>query len=564
MIASCIIYVKLSVDFNPVSGFRIAMSEHTLYHGGPVITIDDDNQIAEAVLVTNGTIISVGSYADLKNSAPPSTCEIDLQGKTMIPGFIDPHGHFPESGLLALYRVDVSGAPLGNCNTMDELLSRLSKKAGETPAGEWVIAALFEQSGIQENRYPTRAELDSVSTDHIIVVVHISGHGCVTNSAGLGYAKLDKNSPDPKGGRYGRDPLTGELNGELDGMGALSAIGDLDEQLSSERFKSGFRAAASEYLSRGVTLAQNAWVSENLLRFFAEVANDDDPEIDVMLLPAAYLEPRLTNGEFDIHFPENSRIMRGPRKLFADGSFHLQTAVLTTPYQKPLNGDPNHCGKLAITREGMIKHVGAIHNAGYQTHIHVNGDATADLMLDVLEQVLKANPREDHRHTFIHCQTIRDDQLDRMKQLGITPSFFPAHLYYWGEMHCEVTVGPERATRLSPSGSAARRGIRFTIHNDATVTPTLPLHLIWCAVNRITAGGIKLGEDQCITPMQALRAHTLDAAWQVFLDHERGSIEAGKRADFAILSANPLDDAEKIRDITVEQTIVKGEIVFQL
>lgn len=540
------------------------MSEHTLYHGGPVITIDDDDQIAEAVLVAEGKIISVGPYAELRNAAPPVTQEINLQGKTMIPGFIDPHGHFPESGLLSLFQVDVSGVPLGSCVTMGDLLARLSKKVADTPAGEWIIAALFEQSGIREKRYPSLAELDSVSTDHVIVVVHISGHGCVTNSAGLAHAKLDKNSPDPKGGRYGRDPQTGELNGELDGMGALSAIGDFDEQLSSEKFKSGFRAAAREYLSKGVTLAQNAWVSENLLRFFAEVANEDEPQIDVMLLPAAYLEPRLTRGELDIKFPENSRIRCGPRKLFADGGFHLQTAVLSAPYHRPINGDPNYCGKLAVTREGMIKHVGAIHDAGYQTHVHANGDGTADLMLDVFEQVLKANPRVDHRHTLIHCQTLRDDQLDRMKQLGVTPSFFPAHIYYWGEMHCEVTVGPERAARLSPSGSAARRGMRFTIHNDATVTPTLPLHLIWCAVNRITAGGMKLGEDQCITPLQALRAHTLDAAWQVFLDHERGSIEPGKRADFAILSANPLDDPQNIRDMTVEQTIVKGETVFNL
>ena len=168
-------------------------------------------------------------------------------------------------------------------------------------------------------------------------------------------------------------------------MGALSAIGDLDEQISSEKFKAGFRAAAREYLSKGVTLAQNAWVSENLLGLFAEVANQDEPEIDVMLLPAAYLEPRLTNGEFGISFPEDSRIMRGPRKFFADGGFHLQTAVLGEPYHKPHNGDPTYCGNLAITREGMVKHVGAIHNAGYQTHIHVNGDGAADLMLDVLD-----------------------------------------------------------------------------------------------------------------------------------------------------------------------------------
>ncbi len=540
------------------------MSTHTLYHGGPIITVNNDDYIAEAVLVADGKFVSVGGYSELSDAAPSSTEIVDLGGRAMVPGFIDPHGHFPESGMLALFQVDVSGPPLGPCNSIPDLLERLAKKAAETPLGEWVIGNLFEINGVEEKRYPTREELDSVSTDHIIVVYHISGHGCVTNSAGLAYCNIDKSTPDPSGGRYGRDAETGELNGELDGMGALKAIGELDAQMTPEKFKAGFRTAAKEYLSKGVTLAQNAWAMENLLRLFSQVANEDDPQIDVMVLPAAHLEPRLTNGELDFDFPADTRIMRGPRKLFADGSFPLQTAVLSEPYYKPLNGDPNYCGKLAITREGMIKHVGALHNAGFQTHIHVNGDGTADVMLDVMEAVLEAHPREDHRHTFIHCQTFRDDQLDRMKELGLTPSFFPAHIHYWGDVHSAITVGPERAARLSPAGSAVRKGMRFTIHNDATVTPILPLHLMWCAVNRTTTSGVQLGKDQCITPMQALRAHTLDAAWQVFLDHERGSIESGKRADFAILSENPLENPEGLKDITVEQTVVRGETVFQV
>ncbi|NQV43611.1 MAG: amidohydrolase [Rhodospirillales bacterium] len=540
------------------------MSTHTIYYGGPIITVNGEDQVADAVLISDGKFIAVGDYSDIKASAPPSTQVIDLKGRSMVPGFIDPHGHFPDSGMLALFQVDVSGPPLGPCNTITDLLGRLEKKVTDTPPGEWVVGNLFEINGVEEKRYPTRWELDSVSTDHIIVVYHISGHGCVTNTPGLAHCNLDKDSPDPVGGRYGRYLESGELNGELDGMGAMKAIGELDAQLTPEKFKAGFRAAAREYLSKGVTLAQNAWATENLLRLFSHVAHEDEPAIDVMVLPAAHLEPRLSNGELDFDFPEGTRIMRGPRKLFADGSFPLQTAVLSKPYHRPLNGDPNYCGKLAITRESMIKHVGALHDAGFQTHTHVNGDGTADVMLDVMEAVLAANPREDHRHTFIHCQTFRDDQLDRMKELGLTPSFFPAHIHYWGDVHCEVTVGPERAARLSPAGSAVRKGLRFTIHNDATVTPTLPLHLMWCAVNRTTTSGVQLGRDQCITPMQALRAHTLDAAWQVFLDHERGSIEPGKRADFVILSENPLENPSGLKDIIVEQTVVRGETVYQV
>lgn len=535
----------------------------TLYFGGPILSVNERDEVLEAVLTDDDGIVATGALADIERQANDDARRVDLAGKTMTPGFIDPHGHFPDSGFLSLFQVDVSGPPLGPCNTITDLLERLSKKVAETPPGEWVIGNLFEKNGVEEKRYPTRWELDRVSTDHVIVIYHISGHGCVTNTPGLAVCGIDKDTPDPLGGRYGHDPETGELDGELDGMGALKAIGEPDQHLTPEKFQASFDAAAQEYLSKGVTLAQNAWVSENLLRLFSHVANNGNPAIDVMALPAAHLEPRLTNGEMDFDFPADSRIMRGPRKLFADGSFPLQTAVLSEPYHKPLNGDPNYCGKLAITREGMIKHIGALHDAGFQTHTHVNGDGTADVMLDVMETVLKANPRDDHRHTFIHCQTFRDDQLDRMKELGLTPSFFPAHIYYWGDVHREITVGPERAARLSPAGSAVRKGLRFTIHNDATVTPTLPLHLMWCAVNRRDTTDRQLGADQCITPAQALRAHTLDAAWQVFLDHERGSIEPGKRADFAILSENPLDNPETIRDIAVCETIVLGESVYK-
>ena len=177
-----------------------------------------------------------------------------------------------------------------------------------------------------------------------------------------------------------------------------------------------------------------------------------------------------------------------------------------------MNGDPTHRGKLSVTHEGMARHVGALHGMGYQVHVHANGDAAADLMMDVFETVLEANPRNDHRHTFIHCQNYRDDQLDRMVTLGLTPSFFPSHVHYFGDMHCEVTFGPERAAAMCPTRSAVDRGLRFTIHNDASVTPTLPLHLMWCAVNRTTVSGRVLGLDQAITPLQALRAHTIDAA----------------------------------------------------
>lgn len=538
------------------------MGNQILYYNGIILTVDGEDSITDSVLTDDGMIVAVGYKDELIAQASPSMAARDLQGRTMIPGFIEPHGHFPDSGILALWRVDLSGAPLGTCNTMDETLKRLAGRVAETPKGEWVLGGMFDQMAVEEKRFPTRQELDNISTEHPIWVCHFTGHGGATNSLGLQARGIDRSTTDPKGGRFGRDD-DGELDGLLEGMTAMGELGDGEFQINSEKFHAACKVAAQEYLSQGVTLAQNAWAPETMLQLFSDVTHhDDDIGMDVVVLPAAHMEPALSRGERGVSFPPKGRIRLGPRKLFSDGSFNLQTACITEPYYKPFNGDPDHCGTLAVTVEGMTRHVGALHDAGFQVHVHANGDAAADVMLDAIENVLKVNPRDDHRHTFIHCQNYRDDQLDRMMELGVVCSFFPAHLHYWGDMHTEITFGPERVKRMCPLRAAADRGMRFTIHNDATVTPTRPLHLMWCAVNRLSASGRSLGEEQKITPREALRAHTIDAAWQVFRDHDRGSIEAGKRADFAILSENPMDNPSGLKDIHVMETIVRGETQY--
>ncbi len=535
----------------------------TLYHSGPIISINDNDQYASAMITEGGRIVEVGSLDQLETKVGPDAPRRDLKGKTLIPGFIDPHGHFPDSGFLALHRADLSGPPIGACKTLDDVFARLSDKAAETPKGDWVIGAMFEPSGLVENRFPTRDELDRISTDHPIWVIHISGHAGVANTPALAVRGIDDDSPDPGGGRFGRDKATNRLDGLLEGMAAMGALGDTEFQMTYDRFRTAFEYSEKEYLAQGVTMAQNAWATKDFLGHFTRYAAEETPKLDVMVLPAGFLEPRLSNGELGYDVDRRRPILFGPRKLFGDGSFHLQTACLTQPYYKPLNGNPSHRCELSVTVEQMTKRIGKLHDMGFQCHIHANGDATADVMLEAIETVLKANPRDDHRHTLIHAQTLREDQLDRMAALGVTASFFPAHLYYWGEFHRDVSLGPDRVKNMCPTRWAADRGIRFTIHNDAQVTPTLPLHLMWCATERKTSNGVSIGDGQKLTPMEALRAHTIDAAWQVFEDHQRGSLEPGKLADFAILSDNPLTTEKPIRDITVEETIRAGETVYR-
>lgn len=533
----------------------------TLYFNGTILTMDAQNSSPDAVLTDGDRIQAVGAEADLRARMPAGTQERNLQGRTLMPAFIDPHGHFPDPGFIKLFRVDLSSPPLGDCRQMKQALERLREKAKSTPKGEWVMGVLFDNTSILEGRMPTRAELDDVSKVHPIWVMHASGHNGVANSLALEKRGINRLTPDPEGGRFGRDPETGALTGLIEGLSAMGDMGDTDFLIDRDRFWRGFDACREEYLSHGVTYAQNAWASQTMLDHFASLPADQDPGIDIELLPVGSLEPELSADWIGANWPGNPHFTLGPRKLFTDGAFQLQTAYLSAPYLKPIDQD-HPCGMVYTPQAQLDADVLKLHTNGFQIHCHCNGDAGAEMFIDAIEKALKAHPREDHRHTIIHGQALRDDQLERMAQLGLTVSFFPAHVCFWGDRHYDTFLGPERSNRISPAASAERFGVRYTIHNDASVTPTRPIHLAHCAVNRKTASGRVLGEDQKISVLSALRAQTIDAAWQVFKEDQRGSIEPGKIADFVILSRNPLPDPGRLTDTLVLETFRYGQSVF--
>lgn len=536
-------------------------SRQTLYFNGAILTMDDAMPTAGAALTRGERIEAVGTEADLRAGLEADVDEVDLRGHTMLPAFLDPHGHFPDPGFIQLFRVDLAAPPRGDCMDMATALTRLRERAAQTPKGDWVMGVLFDNTAIAERRMPTREELDSVSTEHPVWVLHASGHNGTANSYTLRFQGIDRETPDPAGGRFGRDPDSGKLTGLIEGISAMGAMGDTDFLIDRTRFWQGFDACRDEYLSFGVTFAQNAWASTDLLNHFASFPPDEDPGIDVMLLPVGELEPELTRGPNPMAWPETPYFTLGPRKLFTDGAFQLQTAFLTAPYHKPSNTDAP-CGMSYADPDEHRQQVRKLHDMGFQIHCHCNGDAGTDMFLDAVEAALEATPRTDHRHTAIHGQVLRQDQLERMARLGVTVSFFSAHIHFWGDRHYDTFLGPERAERISPAASAERAGVRFTIHNDASVTSTRPLHLAHCAVNRKTASGRVLGEDEKISVHSALKAQTIDAAWQVFQENERGSISPGKLADFAILAENPLENPEALQSNKVLKTIRRGQMAY--
>lgn len=538
------------------------MNTAILYFNGPILTMDPLDTVAEAVLTVGERIAAVGALSDLKAQMPAGTAQVDLAGKTMIPAFIDPHGHFPDPGFIKLFRVDLSSAPRGNCADMPTALSRLAEKAKSQPVGEWVMGVLFDNTSIAEGRMPTREELDEVSTDHPIWVLHASGHNGVANSAALARQGLTPDTPDPVGGRFGRDAQTGALTGLIEGISAMGAMGDTNFLIDHDKFWQGFAATRDEYLAHGVTYGQNAWASAETLAQFANFPADQDPGFDLTILPVGELEPDLSQGPNAMSDFDNPHFTLGPRKLFSDGAFQLQTAFLRDDYARPsFPHAPRGVPYVAATE--LNTQVKKLHDLGFQIHCHCNGDAGADLFLDAVEAAQKANPRVDHRHTIIHGQVLHDDQFERMARLGVTVSFFSAHIHFWGDRHVDTFLGPERAARISAARSAERYGIRYTLHNDASVTPTRPIHLAHCAVNRLTSSGMCLDGGQKISILSALRAQTIDAAWQIFREDTRGSIEEGKIADFAILNQNPLSQPKDILGIQVLKTIRRGKSVFE-
>ncbi len=534
-----------------------------IFTNGTILTMDTNNSVVEAAGVVGDRILAIGSLSDVQAQMPNDVQEIDLQGQTMIPAFIDPHGHFPDSGFVSELRANLAPPPRGYCTCLKDVFKQLSDKASKTSVGDWVMGASYDDTSITEGRMPTRDELDAISTDHPIWVIHSSGHCGVANSRALAVQGITEDTENPLGGVYFRDE-NGRLNGLMNGLSAMGEMADTHFLINQERFKQGFEAARKEYLSYGVTFAQNAWTALPLLEMFAEVAAKGDPGIDLLLLPISEIEPEFSQAGLGAKWSDQKHINLGPRKLLTDGSFLMRTAYLTEPYYTGADGEEPDCGLPYMDRQVLFDEVKKLHDMGYQIHTHCNGDASADMFLDAVEAALASNPRKDHRHTLIHGQVMRREQLDRVAELDITISFFTAHIYYWGDKHYSDFLGPERSQNISPAGWAEEAGVRYTIHNDASVTPTRPLHLMHCAVNRETSSGRVLGPDQRVSVTSALRAHTIDAAWQVFMEEDRGSIEPKKLADLVVLDANPFDNAENLDQIKVSQTWRRGCCVYKV
>lgn len=535
----------------------------TLYVGGPIVTINETQPTAEAVLVRGGRIIAVGARNEVEKQANGPTI-IDLKGKALLPGFVDPHGHVVMVGLQAL-AANLLPMPDGEGNAIPALQRILRDwvgKNGKIIARYGVIIGFgYDDSQLQEQRHPTRADLDAVSTDIPILIVHQSGHLGVLNSKALTEAGVARGAPNPPGGAFRREADGESPNGVCEEAAFFASAGKLLSRLDEQAYLDMIKAGAAFYASFGYTTVQEGRAMPGSATMLAKAGEAGLLDVDVVVYPDIFGSVKDIAPSRDYR----NRVRIGGAKATIDGSPQGKTAFLSQPYYKPPEGQgPDYRGYAAITKQQIIDAVDLAFTNGWQVITHANGDAAVDWLIDAVGQATAKHGQGDRRAVLIHGQTARLDQLPRLKELAILPSFFPMHTYYWGDWHRSSVLGPERAERISPCNSARKLGMIFTTHHDAPVANPDAIRVLSATVTRTTRSGYVLGPEERVDTLTALKAMTIWPAVQYFEEASKGTIEPGKLADFVILSENPLAlKPEQLITLKVVETIKEGKSVYR-
>lgn len=576
----------------------------TVYFGGDILTMAGDQPAyVEALAVKDGKISFAGTKADALAAAGSSPIEVDLGGKTLLPGFIDGHGHLPDYAL-TWTAPDLSPPPVSDAESIPVILAKLRKYIADTHPSrdQLVLAQGYDDSLLEEKRHPTRAELDTVSTENPVVIIHASGHLAVANSVALAKIGYTKETPDPPGGLIRRDPSTGELTGVLEEKAAYPILPIVSRPTPDEQLRR-LDEVQSWYSSFGITTAQDGLSNPGNIALLREANRQNRLILDIVSFPMWTLLSKVITGEQKLegieYYPpasisnagrelESDRPVPTPAavegstkpklkvgiyeghfkiggvKISGDGSPQGKTAYLSKPYNAPPPGQPvDYRAYPVVEQAEMDTWFDAAYKNDVQLLVHTNGDATIDLMLNAVAKAREKYGPKDLRPVAIHAQLARHDQIDTMKSLGVVPSFFTAHTYFWGDWH-RKSFGEERAGGISPLAYAYEKDLKFSNHNDSPVVPPDMMTLTWTAVNRLTRSGKVLGPEERVSPYVALKSITDWAAYQYFEESTKGTLETGKRADLVILSANPLKvDPLTIKDIDVIETIKDGKAIYR-
>jgi predicted amidohydrolase YtcJ len=543
-------------------------SADVIYSGGDIVTMNPAKPEAEALAIRHGSILAVGSREELERYLGVNTREVDLQGKTLLPGFIDAHGHFGSVGLLA-QSANVSAPPDGDSTDINSIIARLKAHAESPQAVEigWILGMNYDDSQLVGKQHPTAKDLDKVSTQIPVMIIHQSGHLGVVNSKGLELLNYSDTTPNPPGGLIRRVAGGEQPNGVLEESALFSAAMKVAKPKSQKSVIGMMSSAQKAYVAAGFTTAQEGRANADSILGLAAVSGMDLLDIDVVL----YADPTFFSSGAQFATAMSAQPHEyighyrfGGMKLSLDGSPQGKTAWLVQPYHIPPQGqDADYAGYAAMKVEDIDSYLDLAYSNRWQVLVHSNGDAASDQFISALSRAKQKHPNVDVRPVIIHAQVIREDQLDAVKELDVIPSFMTVHSFYWGDWHRDSVLGEQRAARISPAKSALKRDILYTAHNDAPVTLPNAMMILSSQVNRTTRSARVLGEAQRVSVMAALKSITSNAAYQYFEEDSKGSLEVGKLADLVILDKNPLKiDPSDIMGIRVLETIKEGKSVF--
>lgn len=534
--------------------------KQTLYYNGSILTMEQA-LYAPAILIQDGRIAALGTPEQLLSCAEAgeNVEKIDLQGTCLMPSFIDAHSHF--SG----YAMSLLQIPLEEASDFDDIRERIQNyiARNEISEGQWVIAKGYDHNNLTEKRHPSLALLDMAAPHNPLVLQHQSSHMGVFNSCALKLLGVTPGTPDPAGGLIQKE--NGQLTGYMEENAFIQYFQELPTP-SMEEMLNACHTAQERYASNGITTVQEGMFTSQLLPFYEYLLRTESLKLDL----AAYADAAHIS-ELEHALPwhtdrYNRHLKLGGMKIFLDGSPQGRTAWMRDPYEPSSDCSANssaassdYFGYPTLSDEQVENFVRLAQSKKMQLLAHCNGDAAAAQYLNAWKN---AGGSQSLRPVIIHAQLIGTDQLEEVKRLGLIPSFFTAHTYYWGDVHIR-NFGFSRASHISPAASAQKLGIPFTFHQDAPVIEPDMLETIWCAVNRITKSGVLLKEE-AISVMDALKAVTVNAAFQYFEENSKGSLAPGKLADFVILSGDPLHvPKEELNDIQVLATFKEGACIYR-
>ena len=535
----------------------------TVFQGGTILTLAGDGESVEALAVRGGEIVAMGDADSMKPLRGPNTKTVDLGGRTLMPGFVDGHGHLTAAAAMVDV-VNVSSPPAGPMLNHDDIVEALAAYIADNsiPVGETVMGWGYDDSLLEERIHPTRDVLDRASTEHPIVIAHVSGHLAAANSAGLELYGYSAETPNPPGGVIRRYEGSNEPNGVLEETAAQRMFASLaqgDPEAKLDQLVRGQEVV----LAKGITTVQDGATSPDAYALMAETAKRGLFKVDVVTLPMwnFYDEIEAAN---DLPFDYVNHFKVGGVKMHLDGSPQGKTGYFRDPYFIPPAGQgPDYRGYPILPAEVVDATFVKFADKGIPVFAHANGDASADMFVHALEKAMASRDSIPANFVMIHAPLVLEEHLDVMKKYGAVPSFFTSHVFYWGDYHRDSVMGPERAAHLSPTRWAQDRDMLFNLHTDTPIVVYDQFHLVWCAVVRETRSGQVLGPDQRLSVYEALRAVTYNAAYAYGEQDRKGTLEPGKLADMILVSRNPFTiDPGELKNIEVLATWKEGKLVY--